>query len=158
VFGILGQVLNLSFTASRVAEFGSERSSAYIRYIAPLRVVMDNLDNTPWSALLGHGPGTITRIQHSVESFDPTWAKLFFEYGALGFIAFMTLIVLALHRSGTASPLKAVLFTSWLVMGGHLLSPENVATLYVLAAAWRPPLETRVKVNTGCRVDELPLG
>ena len=49
-----------------------------------------------------------------------------------------SLIVLALHRSGTASPLKAVLFASWLVMGGHLLSPENIATLYVLAAAWRP--------------------
>lgn len=143
LFGVLGEALNLSFTANRVTEIGSDRSSAYIRYIAPMRVVLDSIETDTWVALLGHGPGTIQRTARGFESFDPTWAKLLFEYGLTGFAIFVSMVLYALHRSPIQFQLKAVLFASWLLMGGHLLSPENVATLYVLAAVWRPSMDRK---------------
>jgi len=135
-FGLLGDTLNLSFTLNRAQEFGSERSSAYIRYIAPMRVLIDEIGSTPWATLLGHGPGTMQRVAHGVRSFDPTWAKLIFEYGMLGFAAFVTLIVATATRSGAPTPIRVVLCMCWLVMGGYLLSPENCTMLYVLLCGW----------------------
>ena len=143
LFGVLGEALNLSFTANRVTEIESDRSSAYIRYIAPMNVVLGSINTDPWAALLGHGPGTIQRTARGFESFDPTWAKLLFEYGLTGFAIFVSMVLYALHRSPIRFQLKAVLFGSWLLMGGHLLSPENVATLYVLAAVWRPAMDRK---------------
>lgn len=123
----LGDVLNLSFTLGRVGEFGSERSSAYIRYIAPFRVIADTMMSDAWSFWLGHGPGTIYRLgpSSSYDFHDPTWAKLLFEYGVLGFVAFVALFATALYRPRVPQQLRAVLFFSWLLMGGHLLTPEN---------------------------------
>lgn len=135
VFVVLGDALNLSFTLGRVGEFSSEKSSAYVRYIAPLRVVTDGFGDSNWAVWLGHGPGTIFRAGPTAayEFHDPTWAKLLFEYGLLGFVAFVALFVVMLHRPRVPSPVRAVLFASWLIMGGHLLSPEsNYLTLVLI--------------------------
>ena len=137
LIALLGDVLNLSFTVNRIQEFGSEHSSAYIRYVAPLHVIASSIDSTPWAALFGHGPGSIQRTSQAFQAFDPTWAKLIFEYGLLGCAALVGLVVHALVRSGVPAQMRAVLFFSWLIMGGHLLSPDNVSTLYVLACMWR---------------------
>lgn len=124
---LLGDVLNLSFTLDRIGEFGSERSSAYIRYIAPFRVIADTMMSDAWTFWLGHGPGTIYRLgpMSAYEFHDPTWAKLLFEYGVLGFGAFVALFVVMLNRSRVPIQVRAALFFSWLIMGGHLLMPEN---------------------------------
>ncbi|NLG74870.1 MAG: hypothetical protein GX535_01400 [Xanthomonadaceae bacterium] len=137
LIALLGDALNLSFTVNRIQEFGSEHSSAYIRYVAPLHVIASSIDSTPWTALFGHGPGSIQRTSQAFQAFDPTWAKLIFEYGLLGCAALVSLVVHALVRSGVPAQMRAVLFFCWLIMGGHLLSPDNVSTLYVLACMWR---------------------
>jgi O-antigen ligase len=136
---LLGNVLNLSFTLGRIDEFGSERSSAYIRYIAPLRLVTETFDASAWSAWLGHGPGAISRETRGYEFHDPTWAKLLFEYGALGFIAFLGLFLVALAQRGVPAQIRAALFFAWLMMGGHLLSPEqNFLTLALVGLLGAP--------------------
>jgi hypothetical protein len=124
---LLGDVLNLSFTLGRIGEFGSERSSAYIRYIAPFRVIADTMVSDIWTFWLGHGPGTIYRLgpSSSYEFHDPTWAKLLFEYGVLGFVAFVAMFLVMLNRPRIPIQVRAALFFSWLIMGGHLLMPEN---------------------------------
>ncbi len=134
---LLGDTLNLSFTVNRLQEFGSEHSSAYIRYIAPMHVIAGSIDASPWSAVFGQGPGSIQRTAQSFQAFDPTWAKLLFEYGLVGFTAMLALVIHALSQSRVPTQVAAVLFFSWLIMGGHLLSPDNVSMLYVLACMWR---------------------
>jgi hypothetical protein len=53
-----------------------------------------------------------------------------FEYGVLGFVVFVGLFALALRRSDTPIRVRVMLFAGWLIMGGHLLSPEqNFLTL-----------------------------
>jgi hypothetical protein len=133
VFWLFGDALNLSFTLGRVGEFNSESSSGYIRYIAPMRLVWETLGQTSFTAWLGHGPGTILRTARSYEFHDPTWAKLLFEYGVLGFVAFLSLFLVTLRRRTLPLQLRAALFWGWLIMGGHLLSPEqNFLTLVLV--------------------------
>ena len=104
-----------------------------IRYIAPMRLVSETLFSQPWSFWLGLGPGTISRLsQAGFEFHDPTWAKLLVEYGVLGFTAFLTLMVACVKQPFVPLQLKAVLFFSWLVMGGHLLTPDSVYLVFVL--------------------------
>jgi hypothetical protein len=141
---VSSEFLNLSFTLGRIGEFSSERSSAYIRYIAPMRLVGDMLFSQPWSFWLGLGPGTISRLsQDAYEFHDPTWAKLLIEYGVLGFTAFIGLILVCIKQRHLPLQFKAVLFASWLVMGGHLLSPTNVYVLFVLTGLLGPASHAR---------------
>jgi hypothetical protein len=127
---VLGDALNLSFTVGRIEEFGSERSSAYIRYIAPARMLADTLGLESWTPWLGQGPGAIFRQTLPYEFHDPTWAKLMAEYGLAGSAALIALFAAALLAGGLPAPVAAALFAYWLGMGGHLLSPEvNFMTL-----------------------------
>lgn len=135
VFWLLGDALNLSFTLGRINEFSSDssQSSGYIRYVAPARLVAETFAAGPHSPFLGHGPGTIFHTLRSYEFHDPTWAKLLFEYGALGFLAFLGLFLCGLRRQSLPVQLRAALFWGWLIMGGHLLSPEqNFLTLILI--------------------------
>jgi len=133
VFWLFGDALNLSFTLGRVGEFNAESSSGYIRYIAPGRLLSETFGANAFTVWLGHGPGTILRTVRPYQFHDPTWAKLLFEYGALGFLAFLALFLATLRRPGLPLQLRAALFWGWLIMGGHLLSPEqNYLTLVLV--------------------------
>jgi hypothetical protein len=127
---LLGDALNLWATLGRLSEFGSERSSAYIRYVAPLRMLGDTLNAELWTPWLGQGPGAVFRQSLSYEFHDPTWAKLLVEYGVVGAAPLLALFLSALARSSVPISIRASLFFYWLIMGGHLLSPEvNFMTL-----------------------------
>lgn len=131
---VLGDALNLSFTLGRIHEFGEERSSAYIRYIAPARLVADTFTLDSWTPWLGQGPGAVFRQALSFEYHDPTWAKLLVEYGVVGAACFVALFAAALLGGGLPAPVSAALFAYWIMMGGHLLSPEvNFMTLALAA-------------------------
>jgi hypothetical protein len=152
VLWLLGDAMNLSFTVDRVGEFDSERSSGYIRYIAPLRLIRDTNGTEVWTAWLGHGPGTISREIQGYEFHDPTWAKLLFEYGVAGFVAFLTLFLVVLHRREVAPQVRAAMFFGWLLSGGHLLSPElNFLTLSMVGLIPRLPIAPRYRRLQGTR-------
>lgn len=139
---LFGDALNLSFTLGRIGEFSAESSSGYIRYVAPMRLVYELIDSDPWTAFLGHGPGTVFHAVRAYEFHDPTWAKLMYEYGVLGFVACLSLIAYGMSRSHAPVQIRATLFFNWLIQGGHLLTPESVLMCYVLLALWPAP-ETR---------------
>jgi hypothetical protein len=136
----LGDLLNLGFMVNRVDEFNETGSSGFARFVSPMLLIWWQIDVDAWSAILGHGPGmilrTIERMPRSREYFDPTWAKLIFDYGALGLIAFSLFIIRTLNQSRAPAELRAGLFTTWLVMGGYLLIPLKTAELQVLALMW----------------------
>ncbi len=130
IYLVFDDALNLSLTLARLGEFNSDRSSGYIRYIAPGRLLRELFTSDPWSAWVGHGPGTIFRTLREYEFHDPTWAKLLFEYGGLGFVMALSLFMVTLRRPAVPIQVRALLFWAWLIMGGHLLSPEqNFLTL-----------------------------
>jgi hypothetical protein len=145
VFWLLGDALNLSLTLDRVGEFNSEHSSAYMRYIAPMRLLSETFDSAWWTPLVGHGPGMIFRTAREYEFHDPTWAKLLFEYGALGFVLFVALFATMLRRPNIPVQVRAALFWGWLILGGHLLSPEHNFLSLALIGLAAPGAAPRVK-------------
>jgi hypothetical protein len=139
---LLGDVLNLTYTVNRIAEFGSERSSAYCRFIHPAFAVAQGLHTDAWSALLGHGPGSLTRAGATcVDLHQPTYGKLLFEYGLIGLLAFGGLILHALHRSGVPLRVRVGLGFSWLFLGGNLVSSEIIAAIFLFCAIWPEKLQ-----------------
>jgi len=142
---LFGDALNLSFTLGRVNEFSSESSSGYIRYVAPMRLIRELIDSDAWTAFVGHGPGTIFHAGRTYEFHDPTWAKLLYEYGLIGFSACLGLMLYAMSRSHAPVQVRATLFFCWLVQGGHLLTPENVLLIYVLLSLWPHPGSERMR-------------
>jgi len=139
IYVLFGEALNLQFTVSRLGEFNSERSSGYIRYVAPMRLIGEMIDSDAWTALLGHGPGTIFHATRAFEYHDPTWAKLLYEYGLLGTTGCLGLMLYTTSRSHAPVQVRATLLFNWLVQGGHLLTPESVMLVYVLLALWPAP-------------------
>lgn len=138
-----GDALNLDYTVNRIAEFGSERSSAYCRFVHPAVVVLQGLGTDPWSTLLGHGPGSMTRMGATcVDLHQPTYGKLLFEYGLVGALAFGALVLQALNRSGAPLRIRIALGVTWLFIGGHLVSSEVIAALYLFCAVWPPGAAT----------------
>ena len=139
VLYFLGDALNLSYTVDRLAEFGDERSSAYCRFIHPAVAVAQGLPTDAWSALLGHGPGSLTRAGATcVDLHEPTYGKLLFEYGLLGALAFGGLVLHALNRSQAPLRLRIALAVSWLFVGGNLVSSEVLAMIFLFCAMWPP--------------------
>jgi hypothetical protein len=140
---VFGEALNIQYTLNRVAEFGSDRSSAYCRFIAPGKLVLEQIDSNLWSTLLGHGPGT---TQKMFDVCETTYGKLVFEYGLLGMLAFGALIAAAIHRSRTPIRLRVALMLQWLLLGGNLLAPESLLLIFITCAMWprltAPPPQT----------------
>jgi hypothetical protein len=134
---VFGDALNLSYTVSRMAEFSDERSSAYCRFIHPAVAVAHGLQTDAWSALIGHGPGSMARAGATcVDLHQPTYGKLLFEYGLGGAIAFGVLIVQALNRSRAPLQLRVALGVTWLFLGGNLVGSEVIAALFLFCAMW----------------------
>ena len=82
--------LQLDALVSRAREFSNPGSSGYARFISPFVYIRDHLFADPVTLLLGRGPGTVTEHFESYyyTPFDPTWAKLIYEFGVLGCAAY----------------------------------------------------------------------
>lgn len=133
VFFLLGDALNLSYTLGRVDEVHSENSSAYCRFVLPGIVAFQEIDSSPWTSLLGHGPGTMQKMHNTCET---TYAKAIFEYGLLGAVAFCALIGWAVNQSAAPIRIRVALFLYWVLLGGFLLGPDALLLIYVISAMW----------------------
>lgn len=128
-----GEALNLTYTVGRVHEFGSDRSSAYCRFILPAKTVARRIDDAPWVSVIGHGPGTMQKMTSSCET---TYAKMVFEYGMLGTLVFVGTMLVALGRSWVPLRMRVGVLVYWTLLGGHLLGPEALLLIFLLCAMW----------------------
>jgi hypothetical protein len=134
---LLGDALNLTYTLGRVGEFdaAATSSSAYCRFILPGQVVAEQIDSDVWTTLFGHGPGTMQKLFDTCET---TYGKVLFEYGFLGTIMLVALIIAAVNRSAVAIRVRVVLVVQWLLLGGSLLAPESMLLIFLMSALWPP--------------------
>ena len=139
VFFLLGDLLNLSATLDRVDEFSTPGSSGSDRFVAPIELLQEQIGNLSdiVHVLLGNGPGSVTRAVRSYTFFDPTWARLFFEYGLLGSIAFLWFFIQTMNRFSSPAAIRAGLFFCWFLMGDGLATPESAAMIFMIAGLWQ---------------------
>jgi hypothetical protein len=145
VFIVFGEALNLSYTLQRVDEINSERTSAYCRFIYPGAMALQQLDANLWSSVLGSGPGTMVRMGGAcADGHQTTYAKILFEYGLGGMLAFGVLVLGALNRSAAPVRIRVAVGVTWLLLGGNLLASEVLLFIYLLSAMWPEGTAARV--------------
>ena len=127
--------LQLDALVSRAREFSNPGSSGYARFISPFVYIRDHLFADPVTLLLGRGPGTVTEHFESYyyTPFDPTWAKLIYEFGVLGCAAYLVFFAIATRAEGRA--LAGPITFTYFILGGYLQDPF-ILSLLVLALCW----------------------
>jgi hypothetical protein len=123
----------------RVGEFGAgaTHSSGFARFLSPFYLFDDFIFTSVRSTLFGLGPGAIETFfsNYYTEVHDPTWGKLFFEYGLIGTLPFALFITCSFFADAPAKWFAGALFLNWLVMGGYLLSAP-IAGLVLPLSVW----------------------
>lgn len=141
VVPVVANLVGLSSLVNRLGEFSRPGSSGYARFVAPVTFAIAGWERAPWSLILGNGPGSILRaikMSNSLfEIFDPTWAKIIYEYGLIGCAAFSALFLAAFLGRAAPTGLKIGLFYAWLAAGGNLLSVDMIGLLLVLVVFWK---------------------
>jgi hypothetical protein len=168
VFFLLGDLLHLSFTLDRVNEFSTQGSSGSARFVAPVQLLQEQIGDGSdiVHLLLGNGPGSVTRAVRSYTFFDPTWARLLFEYGLLGSIAFLWFFIQTMNRFSSPAAIRAGLFFCWLLMGDGLATPESAAMVFMIAGLWQSSprgssirsIEAALPETTGRAMGDIALG
>jgi hypothetical protein len=134
VLAAAGERLQLEAITSRSDEFTSAGTSGHARFVTPLALLAEVLTSDLKTFLLGRGSGTVTEFftARAYDMFDPTYAKLLYEYGVVGFAAYGAFLYFAAlrHRGALRWPLT---FT-YLFLGGYLQDPALVTPLAVLGA------------------------
>jgi hypothetical protein len=173
VLAVFAESLHIDIFAARAGEFHTTQSSGFLRYIAPWLFLDAHLAGDTMNFLFGRGPGTYLYYSRSMfarqvgfDPHDPTWAKLIFEYGLIGFVVFMVFILYCFFAA-SASPLLALgLLFGYLTFGGMLLALQYHALVLVLAilpvrgalevvqvlppaTSWEQPMQRRVAAYRG---------
>jgi hypothetical protein len=134
---IFTDALHLSEFAERTNEFGMTRTSGFARFVAPFYLVDDYVLPSIRNTLFGLGPGAIdlfVRFSH-----DPTWVKLFFEYGMVGFLPFSAFIFACFFADSPSKWLSAALFADYALLGGNLVNPILHPLYLILGVLHKTP-------------------
>jgi hypothetical protein len=87
---------------SRIGEFDSEQSSAYMRFVGGFRLFDRFLWDEPWRALFGYGAGSFASFASGARSYAAAEMALFkivFEFGLIGAIAYFGFLFACLYSS-----------------------------------------------------------
>ena len=122
--------------------------------MAPWLLLGEYAINDMTSFLFGKGPGTyihytrgIYAIWSGFEPHDPTWAKLTFEYGIIGFAVFLVFILYCFFADSPSRFVALALLFGYLAFGGMLLKIHYHALMFVLAIL--PVREAEGRVAAG---------
>jgi hypothetical protein len=142
------EIPGLSIWFDRLSEFTTPNTSAYARFVAPLEMVQRSFDNGLDTTWLGNGGGTLLRdiqvLKLKYEINDPTWAKLIYEYGLLGFSLFLSIFLIRIYSSSQRVEICNFILFSWMSFG-LVLKPGFVLIVWLLTLA--PQMHRRAAVK-----------
>jgi hypothetical protein len=144
---------------NRVGEFSATRSSGFARFISPFYLFDDYIFTDLHNILFGMGPGSIEPYFNNfyTDVFDPTWGKLFFEYGLVGSLPFAIFILSCLFLDTRTRWFSGALFINYLIMGGYLLSAPWTGIMLSLAIWHRPQVRRTIRLAGNPQMGNLPL-
>jgi hypothetical protein len=122
----------------RLSEFGSEGTSASIRFETPNEALFDLVGRDFVGLVIGRGPGVVDQLGQLLsygESNYPVLHKLLIEYGLVGTIPFMAFICWRFFAWPRSRILAGALFIMYMALSGSLLQPHTIFLAYILAVA-----------------------
>lgn len=145
--------LGLDFLVKRATEITNTQSSGYARFISMFPFIRDYILPDPATFLFGRGAGSIPWSNGDVrlvdyEIFNPTWAKIFFEYGFIGALFYFPFMAFLFLRSKKSILLKVALATQFLLLGEYALTP-TVHGLILAFLVWPMREENEEKCQSG---------
>ncbi|WP_369726029.1 hypothetical protein AB8Z38_15905 [Bradyrhizobium sp. LLZ17] len=133
LYSLDSPVLNLWF--GRLSEFGQTGTSAYARFQAPMDMIERSFDKGILTTWFGSGAGSFFRdlatAHFKYEVADPTWAKLIYEYGIIGFILLLALFLLRLYSSSAPIEVCNFFLLSWISFS-LVLKPGYALIIWLL--------------------------
>jgi hypothetical protein len=148
----LSDRLPIDAYTGRVGEFSATHSSAFARFLSPFYLFGDYLLPSARNFLFGLGPGSINAFFKSyyivnadmmVDIHDPTWGKLFLEYGLVGTLPFVVFVLYCFFADAREMWLSSALFFTYLVLGGYLLDTHLNALILSLVVWHNLPRATQ---------------
>jgi len=123
VLPLFADLIHLTSTFERLNEFDSEQSSAFARFLSPFYLFSDVVFPHVQTTLFGLGPGSIEPYFRGMDYLvhDPTWGKVFFEYGMVGTIPFAIFLGRCFFAGARSYWLSATVLFMYLVLGGNLV-------------------------------------
>ncbi|WP_063678875.1 hypothetical protein [Bradyrhizobium neotropicale] len=125
----------------RLSEFQTPNTSAYARFVAPMEMIGHSFDNGPLTTWFGNGAGSYLRdvqlYRMNYEVNDPTWAKLIYEYGLLGFGLIAAILLQRLYSSRLRVEICNFLVFSWISIG-VVLKPSFALIVWLLTLVGPP--------------------
>lgn len=141
ILGIVGvmaaaEVAGYNLIADRATEFSQPGTSGYARFVSPFIYIGEWIFDDPVTLLLGRGPGSVNEYLDllSYEAFDPSWAKIIYEYGLLGTAAYLLFFITAI-RTCQPRVLVAPLIITYFVLGGYI-SNAFIVSLLAVFLSW----------------------
>jgi hypothetical protein len=138
----LAESLHFTLWFDRLGEFHSDQSSGFARFLSPFYLFRDYVFPRLDTTLFGLGPGSIEQFfnKTAYQIHDPTWGKLFFEYGVVGTLPFAIFVIYCFFVGARSAWLSGALFFTYLLLGGNLVDARLHTIILVLCILQnRPP-------------------
>lgn len=136
--------LGIESMTSRATEFQSDESSGYARFIAPTQALVTSFVAGDFDrAFLGLGPGSGDSFETAIIVPYPL-VTLVFEYGLLGAVLYVAMIVRAFSRTFDSPAVRAALVLQMLVVDPSFNVPQTTyisMLIGALALTTRPARE-----------------
>ena len=123
--------VGLDQTVNRADEFVTKGSSGYARFIGPYESIRDYQVPAGFEkVVLGMGAGTLNQYKHNeYEVANSTWAKIFFEYGLIGTIAYVGFLFYSILMGRRNIFLIATLMITFWLLGENIFPPTYHALI-----------------------------
>jgi hypothetical protein len=124
----------------RLGEFGDERSSAFMRFVAPNQALSEIIGDDFTAFLVGRGPGFVESvgILANYQANFPVIQKMLIEYGVAGLLPFSAFILYCFFARTRSVPLSLAVLFAYLFLSGSLLQPHTLYLFFVLVVLMPP--------------------
>jgi hypothetical protein len=126
---IIGPQIGLNVLLSRADEFSDPNSSGFARFVSMFYMLGEVNFSDFKEMFFGRGSGTVFEFSwlFHFEIFDPTWGKILYEFGVLGFAAFVIFYASAIRIQSSilALPITVLYF----VLGGYFLDASIIGIM-----------------------------
>jgi hypothetical protein len=142
----LAKPLGLEVFLDRANEFGSTRSSGYMRYVGGVHLFDQYLWPYPKRALFGMGSGMMFRSTPWPLFFvaETGWVKILIEFGLVGFVTYFGFLFFCIFSSRQSLTVRACVAVTPLLSG--ILDPWSHALMLGLLV-WMPPRKDIVQLG-----------
>jgi len=138
--------LHLDQLIARIGEFGSERSSAYERFVGGFRIFDASVGTDPMRLLFGYGAGTYRDIVHGLNhpAAEMALFKIVVEYGLIGTLLYFSFVLFCIFSARGPFVLRLALAVSLFLNGAYNTFVHSLALALLV---WPTSLAGRSSEN-----------